>query len=70
MHELIPRDEERIIEISDTHWHMDYCEKGFGVEWGEECREFLVRVSLGVYFHFHFYLLGSVWLLRKLEFEI
>ena len=45
MHELIPRDEERIIKISDTHWHMDYYEKGFGVEWGEECREYLVRVS-------------------------
>ena len=26
------------------------------------------RLSLGVYFHFHFYFLGSVWLLRKLEF--
>ena len=42
VHELIPRDEERIIEISDTRRRMDYCEKGFGVEWGEECREFLV----------------------------
>ena len=26
------------------------------------------RLSLGVHFHFHFYFLGSVWLLRKLEF--
>ena len=48
MHELIPRDKERIIKISDTHWHMDYYEKGFGVEWGEECREFLVRVRMRV----------------------
>ena len=42
VHELIPRDEERITEISNTRRCMDYCEKGFGVEWGEECREFLV----------------------------
>ena len=42
VHELIPRDEERIIEISDTRQRLDYCEKGFGVKWGEECREFLV----------------------------
>ena len=40
-HELIPRDEEQII-ISNMRWRMDYCENGFGVEWGEECREFLV----------------------------
>ena len=65
VHKLILRDEEWIIEISDTRRRVDYYEKGFGVEWGEECREFLVRVSLGVYFHFHFYLLGSVWLLRN-----
>nr|POE48530.1 rna-binding kh domain-containing protein rcf3 [Quercus suber] len=42
VHELIPRDEERIIEISDMHRRVDYYEKGFGVEWGEECRELLV----------------------------
>ena len=42
VHKLIPRDEEWITEISDTRRHMDYCEKGFGVEWGEECRDFLV----------------------------
>ena len=42
VHELIPRDEEQIIEISNMRRRMDYCEKGFGVEWGEECREFLV----------------------------
>ena len=41
VHELIPRDEEQII-ISNMRRRMDYCEKGFGVEWGEECREFLV----------------------------
>ena len=42
MHELIPRDEEWITEISNTCRHVDYYEKGFGVEWGEECRDFLV----------------------------
>ena len=42
VHKLIPEDEEWNIEISDTRRRMDYCEKGFGVEWGEECREFLV----------------------------
>ena len=42
VHELIPRDKERITEISDTRRRMDYCENDFGVEWGEECREFLV----------------------------
>ena len=41
VHELIPRDEEQII-ISNMRRRMDYCEKGFGVEWGEECRDFLV----------------------------
>ena len=41
VHELIPRDEEQII-ISNMRRRMDYCEKGFGVEWGEECRKFLV----------------------------
>ena len=42
VHKLILRDEEWIIEISDTRRRVDYYEKGFGVEWGEECREFLV----------------------------
>ena len=42
VHKLIPKDEERITEISDTHRRMDYYEKGFGVEWGEECRDFWV----------------------------
>uniref|UniRef100_A0A7N2L3B0 K Homology domain-containing protein n=1 Tax=Quercus lobata TaxID=97700 RepID=A0A7N2L3B0_QUELO len=42
VHKLIPKDEEQITEISNTRRRMDYCEKGFGVEWGEECREFLM----------------------------
>ena len=42
VHKLIPEDEEWNIEISDTRRRMDYYEKGFGVEWVEECREFLV----------------------------
>ena len=41
-HELIPRDEEQNTEISNTRRRVDYYEKGFGVEWGEECRDFLV----------------------------
>ena len=44
-----------------------FMEKGFGVEWGEDCREFLVGGWVWAFdFHFHFHFLGSVWLLRKL----
>ena len=48
-------------------WEDVFLEKAFGVEWGEECREFLVGGWVWESnFHFHFYFLGSVWLPRKL----
>ena len=48
MHELIPRDEERIIEISDTRRRMDYCERSVEIFWWEA--EFRSLLSLPLLF--------------------